>query len=1245
MDIRKGKIDKVRRVFDKLFNKSNTYIPAMHENKPDTFEKTVPHRVDSLAENPPAIKNTDITRESVIAKLKTIDWDSEFKSQFIERIRTPEQINVADKFLSNQDLYTDSSWSGLLFSKLETINSPQKADLFNKILLNPILYENENLKRELDWYSHYDETPEQVEAQNSFIDKYLSSQKMQENQFLNDELGGILFHISSFGDLKSKIEVINILLENPALLEKERIKEMLKEVLRFSKTQEQFELAKTLLSEPILYENPEITDIAGSIVEFMNREKPKCEKAKLDILKKYISNPKLNQNKGLQKNIGNIVVGFNYSGDVIEEKYKLVDKYLSDPNLYEDEDLQEKMAKVFSHITSSVQIDMVNKFFSEPTLFNNEELREELPEIIRMMGFDERYKKDAHYKIDFLDNYYLTEPKLLGNSDVQNGIGKILSSIVCQEQYDAKAKFLDVYLSNPDLNKKKEFQENLTELICSFQTQQHVNLKFDLIDKYLSNPKYLKNEDMQKCIAKAVIFTCSSEHKKYADKLIDEVVNKKISPAVCNALFMTYRIVDPKKIRKLGEMMTNEDFEAISKNYENLKIASEFIGLCGKNSVNEISIVEKKNILRKVIEKNTNLFNISEEMKKPFPLLPRNREEYCSFVPELVKSLGIETKPLSAKEHVEFDSNLQSLATVFKKLPISAIDNLSVNQSYSKDAFIQDALLILKDLSDVEKQKVYDYFGFELHNNIKAPTGYTIVGYPLNINNGAKLQEISEEKTKQAIETLREKVISFSEYNCITSNIPEIDDELNTILNMFPELRTTIGRNQYGAHNYDVFKHSLKVMHSIVQTPEFETLNESDKKLMLLCSLFHDISKVECLSDPMHPMESSFDTFYITKKLNLTHDERIKLYTLINYHQWSKYVNNDYISEEEKTQRLQSVAFDLQNEDLFKMSKLFAIADIKSIKSGNGLYDNFASPIEKYSARIEKYVAELKKTKPILPTTKLPKASEVASKITVVNPDSSTNLKGVYKKDGIVIVKYNEIENWEELGFSQGSVSSGIKVPIAAENKEINTGNIKFIAHGLDYENQLINFDAFALPDSDALLSVSYMERPESKYRLFRPQGVLLDVDSKYIYGGGRTDSGSGYKKSISNFKKDYIFGGEREKDREFISDLIKETLNLSDEEYVDFVKKNSNKSMAEIEPIEAREALIKNFALINSTKREHNREYNEMYVSNPTVQGVYAYDMQNDKVGEIGSFMDSQPAFLKEYAKQNDLLFFVFGD
>ena len=155
-----------------------------------------------------------------------------------------------------------------------------------------------------------------------------------------------------------------------------------------------------------------------------------------------------------------------------------------------------------------------------------------------------------------------------------------------------------------------------------------------------------------------------------------------------------------------------------------------------------------------------------------------------------------------------------------------------------------------------------------------------------------------------------------------------------------------------------------------------------------------------------------------------------------------------------------------------------------------------------------------------------------------------------------------------------------------------------------------------------------------------------MDIPTKYVYGGGNTDSGSGCGKNIQEFKNRYIFGGERESDRLYISNLVKEATDMSDAEYVQFVKDNENKSMLEIEPAEIREKIIQKFATINSNTRKGNRSYNEMYGSNPQVMGAFAYKWLGS-VGNPLKFLEnnSHVQFLKEFAMERDLPFIVFGD
>lgn len=687
-------------------------------------------------------------------------------------------------------------------------------------------------------------------------------------------------------------------------------------------------------------------------------------------------------------------------------------------------------------------------------------------------------------------------------------------------------------------------------------------------------------------------------------------------------------------------------------------IASQFKYLYQVDNLNEISIACKKAMLKDLISTNTNLLNLTPAIKKYYPLIPSTTEEYCSTLPEIVKSIGIETNDLSDEKITKFNENLDNLSDTLEKFDDKDFENLEVSQEYSKNEFITDVLnkLDSSNLSDTEKQKVFDYYGFELHKNPNNETGYSIVGYPVNLNNGKKLAEIKNPKTKKIVEDLRKNVVKFSEDNKIHSNDKSIEKLLNDIVDTLPELRTGIDKKGDDDMNYDLMKQSLNVIQKMSKTTEFKSLDNSDKKILLLSALMQNIAKAEGFKDLTNPNESSFDTYFITKKFKLSKDEEIKLYSMIKNQNWLDNINSEILNGR-KTKAMQSVAFDLQQNNNFEMEKILTKSNIDALKENSTTKNELKETYENSTSKIKDFINELKTSQPLLPVTKMPKTSEIEKHINYVNEDGSTNIKGVYKdKSGLVVVKFNEVDDWEQLGLPKGSKNRGIKAT-AIDNinrqqveTETETGNIKFFVHGLDYANQLAKFDAFTLPNSDALLSVSYAERPETKYRFFRPQGIMLDVPADYVYGGGNTDSGSGCGKSIDNFKGSYIFGGHRESDRKYVSELIKEATGMSDEEYAKFVEKNKDKQMTEIQPKELQEKIVKKLATINSNHRKGNRSYNEMYISNPkTVMGVFAYEMnESKKIEKPLEFLEEnnqRTEFLKKYALEHDVPFYVFGD
>ena len=791
----------------------------------------------------------------------------------------------------------------------------------------------------------------------------------------------------------------------------------------------------------------------------------------------------------------------------------------------------------------------------------------------------------------------------------------------------------------------------LTERLC---TDEKLNFPKDKIADILYKVGFINKDNIDYAI------NLCTNYKKYG-------INQK-------HIAMLIKNKNNVSIEQYQQLLAQFNKEGLATWAENdIVIGCQLSGLIGSKNINEIPLSQKRSVLKQLVACNANLFGASEKLKELAPLIPRNQEEYCELLPSLVRSLGVETNKLSAEQITHTNKATQNLANSLAKLSDSDFAKLSISQEYSREDFINTVLEKTKDLSEAERQKVFDYYGFELLKNDTNKTGCTLYGYPVNLNNGHKLAEINDVKTKAVVESLRNDVVKFSKNNRIKCENPQVEQFLNEIVEVLPEIRTMIGKAQHGnngtrgAHDYDVMKHSLKVMQKISQDPKFAKLSESDKKVMLLASLMHDITKAEGHPDGYHAENGAFDVFFISKKFNLTSEEETKLYKICKYHEWLNFVNTSK-SEGELTKRLQSVAFDLQQDNLVDMAEIFTHADLRAVKADDSFHDtkvgksrvdfngnvrSFGESADVYVAKIKEYQKELQKSQPILPVTKFPQASRMKQAITTVNADGSTNLKGVYQdKDGVVVIKFNEMtdESWEAIGFPKGTSAKGVKAKglnNSGAKTNVETGNIHFFVHGLDYSNQLAKFDAFSSVDSDALLSVSYAERPESKYRFFRTQGVLLDIPTKYVYGGGNTDSGSGCGKNIQEFKDRYIFGEERESDRLYISNLVKEATGMSDAEYVQFVKDNENKSMLEIEPANIREKIIQKFATINSNVRKGNREYNEMYGSNPRVMGVFAYSWErevNQPIDFLNS-VDNRTHFLKEYAKERDLPFVVFGD
>ena len=915
--------------------------------------------------------------------------------------------------------------------------------------------------------------------------------------------------------------------------------------------------------------------------------------------------------------------------------------------------INRKLGSLVSNIenkeASNGKIKLMEYIKSNKFLLENEIIRKSLHLYISNVNSVEL----ANEKIKVLE-HLKNNPQLFENDYLILQVNYILKNSNAKKSAESIIHIVEYMAANSDILNNEKIRKYLQDGLIYCDTIEHATSVTNFLDGILALNEVNKNEILTKYYDFKKYITPYYEEENIS--LLNALKNGEINAEQCILALNKNENISLKQILKANKLIGKHQLDKLSDNDK--KIAYHFIDFYQKKDINELSVLEKKTLLKTLVESNSGSFHISNNLKQMFPLIPTNTKEYCTLLPNIVKALGIETKPLETKEIERFNQSINTLASSLANLSDEDFNNLNIKQNYSQEQFIQDTFAIVKNLDKNERAKVYDYFGFELHSNKNGTQvdentrhKFSITGYPQNLNNGKKLAKITNANTKRIVEELRPYVIKFSQNNTITSGNEELDKTINEIISLMPELNAIVEKKQHKTHSFTIFQHSLKVMQKIAQNPDFQKLNDSDKKLMLLASLLHDIAKETGTVDTKHAQNSSFDVYFISKKFNLTKEEENKLYSLCNYHDWLQYVNQQNFTIKEQEHRTEQMAFHLQYDNLFDMAKIFTQADLKAVKIDDYFYNVYKSALQEKSQIVQNNIDKLKTTQPILPVTKFPSSSKIKEAITTVYDDGSTNLKGVYiDKNGLVVLKFNEIENWEILGFPKGTKSKGIEATCindAGKEHHIDTGNLKFFVHALNFENQLYKFDAFNLPDSDALLSVSYAERPESKYRFFRTQGVILNIDTQNVHGGGESDSGSGYGKDINEFITNYAFEGSyRHEDRIYIANLIKQATGMNDEEYTQFVENNRNKQMNEIEPKEYREPIIKALATINSNTRKGNREYNEMYGSSPEIMGVFAYPEHNFPIGNPIDFVNNKnEKFLINYALEKDIPYVVFGD
>ena len=610
-------------------------------------------------------------------------------------------------------------------------------------------------------------------------------------------------------------------------------------------------------------------------------------------------------------------------------------------------------------------------------------------------------------------------------------------------------------------------------------------------------------------------------------------------------------------------------------NSEEIYTIIAFQKFAGKNSVSDLSKAEKREFMAKLMMNKTLFAKNNINLKDIIGILPCNEAEYAQMMRKISQSLNISTKPVSAEDKAKIENDLKQLAEILKNADLSDLEEINLTMPHTE--FIAKAQELMQGLSDEEKAKVMEYFGFNIKDG-------KLSGYPNGDGKDLSLADISDPKTIEVVNKMKGLVDSYTDNNFITvKDHPELNAVLKEISRLVPEIFNQIDGSKVPVE-------TIKALQKIVQKPEFDKLSDSDKKVLITATLLHNTDKA---SDST--TESAFDAYFIGEKMGLNKQELAKLYKIVEASDLiKKFMNTTknatpFSTLPEREQVFNYLAFMLKDSNNFELAQM-----LYSTKEADGLTRHL-------DKLLQNKINEMKSHDFLLPQTS---SAELDAHATV------QNVKGYDVK----VVNAADIPNFYVYIHALSGAATG----------------------GTEMTN-IANFDIFGLVGDSSVICASYVGNGKAGTIGDAKYGLIFDVDPNNQHVGGNKDIWS-QSKTVNQMLYEYFNTDSPKKiqEREFISSELKKILKISDEEYIkrlDNIKEKANgepltlEKIKEIDPQfgQAYETFL-NRAANSPNSLMRSTHHNEILVTNPKVKGIFTKDI------------NALPEDLIKYAQENNI-------
>lgn len=376
--------------------------------------------------------------------------------------------------------------------------------------------------------------------------------------------------------------------------------------------------------------------------------------------------------------------------------------------------------------------------------------------------------------------------------------------------------------------------------------------------------------------------------------------------------------IAPNNINEVLKLQAYEDFEFTEECLSLVKSLRS--GEIANSQIKEASFFITNGIPLNIFNlKNINKYSKSE--LNDFALMIQGAR--CKdFSPEILYAIRKELSALVKVNKVSpevsnaFLKNFNQTVQVFEKENLS-IEKLSkaggINLQYTRNTFKNDILKEIEHLPITEQNRILAKFGLANEGN------GIISGLPI-ANESANLS-----KLESSINESIKKFLSTDNKVVLPQGFEELSLSLDDICKAIPEFKFTIGATQHKTQIYNLAEHMLKAMQENMKNPLYKELGSSDRRILGISTLLHDINKIERTITTGHALPSSHTVNAIVERMpNLTPMEKDRIVNFVKNHHWlEKVSDNPNVIDE------LAIAFRSGND--FKMAKIFAESDLKAV--------------------------------------------------------------------------------------------------------------------------------------------------------------------------------------------------------------------------------------------------------------------------------------------------------------------------